>query len=357
MTDQTSGETLAGRLFEAGIGMLDLLNIYLGQRAGFYDALKDSNAGLTPTELAQAAGAHVRYAREWLEQQGTTGLLEVASDSEDPDSRRFRLTPASKEVLTEKTSLNYLMPMAEMFGSLGQHTAKLLDAYRTGGGVSWGEFGHEMREAQAAFNRPMFLNLLATEYLPSVADVHEKLSSGNGRVADIACGGGWSSIGIAKGYPNATVDGFDIDEPSVELARANAQAEGVADRVTFHNMDAAEADGTYDLVMICEALHDMPQPVPVLSAARKLAGENGTVIVMDEAVGEKFQPQSDEIERFMYGISTWVCLPDSMSHQPSVATGTVIRPGTLRKYAQEAGFADIEALPIENDFFRFYRLK
>jgi len=247
--------------------------------------------------------------------------------------------------------------MAEMFGSLGQHTSSLLEAYRTGGGVSWGEYGHEMREAQAAFNRPMYLNLLGAEYLPSVPDLHAKLTSGSpARVADIACGGGWSSIGVAKGYPNAIVDGFEIDEPSVEMARRNAEAEGVADRVTFHNMDAAEADGHYDLTLICEALHDMPQPVPVLKAAKKLAGENGIVIVMDEAVGERFEPNTNEIERFMYGISTWVCLPDSMSHQPTVATGTVIRPSTLRKYATDAGFKDIEALPIENDFFRFYRL-
>ena len=101
----------------------------------------------------------------------------------------------------------------------------------------------------------------------------------------------------------------------------------------------------------------MPQPVPILQAAARLAGDRGSVIVMDERVAEKFEAPANEIDRLMLGISTWVCLPDSMSVQPSVATGTAMRPSTFRRYAVEAGFASVEILPIENDFFRFYRLR
>ncbi len=32
------------------------------------------------------------------------------------------------------------------------------------------------------------------------------------------------------------------------------------------------------------------------------------------------------------------------------------RQDTLRRYAQEAGFPEVETLPIEHDFWRFYRL-
>jgi hypothetical protein len=34
----------------------------------------------------------------------------------------------------------------------------------------------------------------------------------------------------------------------------------------------------------------------------------------------------------------------------------VMRPSTLRAYAREAGFTDIEILPLEQDMFRFYQL-
>jgi 2-polyprenyl-3-methyl-5-hydroxy-6-metoxy-1,4-benzoquinol methylase len=358
MTIQNDTEALVGRLFQAGAGALELMNIYLGQRVGFYSALKGESKGLTPAELAKKSSTHERYAREWLEQQAAAGMLEVSQASDDPAKRRFRMPASTEEILTEPTSLNYIMPLAEVIGALGPHANKLVKAYKTGGGVSWGQFGKEAREAQAAFNRPMYMSQLGREYLPSIPDIHGKLSGGKpARVADIACGGGWSSIGIAQAYPSVHVDGFDIDGPSVKMAQKNAKAEGVADRVKFYAMDAAQATGNYDLVMICEALHDMPQPVPVLRTARKLAGGSGAVVVMDERVGEKFEVPANEIDRFMYAVSTWVCLPDSMSHQPSVATGTVMRPATLRKYATEAGFKDVEVLPIDNLFFRFYRLR
>jgi len=77
---------------------------------------------------------------------------------------------------------------------------------------------------------------------------------------------------------------------------------------------------------------------------------------MDERVAERFTAPGDEVERIMYGWSVFTCLPGAMTEKPSAATGTVMRPDTLRRYAGEAGFTTTEVLPIENDFFRFYRL-
>jgi hypothetical protein len=88
-----------------------------------------------------------------------------------------------------------------------------------------------------------------------------------------------------------------------------------------------------------------------------LAGESGAVLIMDERVGETFATERDELEGFMYGFSVLHCLPAGMAEQPSAQTGTVMRPKTLLRYAEEAGFCDLEILPIDNFFFRFYRLK
>ena len=49
-------------------------------------------------------------------------------------------------------------------------------------------------------------------------------------------------------------------------------------------------------------------------------------------------------------------LPVGKADAPSAETGTVLRPGTLGHYAQEAGFRRVEILAIGNLFFRFYRL-
>jgi 2-polyprenyl-3-methyl-5-hydroxy-6-metoxy-1,4-benzoquinol methylase len=174
----------------------------------------------------------------------------------------------------------------------------------------------------------------------------------------VGCGLGWSSIGIALAYPDATVDGYDVDGPSIEAARRNAREAGVDDRVRFHAVDAATVEeDPYDAVFAFECVHDLSDPVGVLATMRRLAGERGAVVVMDERVAETFTAPGDDVERLMYGYSLLCCLADGMAHQPSAGTGTVMRPATLRRYAVDAGFADVEILDIENDFFRFYRLR
>ena len=128
--------------------------------------------------------------------------------------------------------------------------------------------------------------------------------------------------------------------------------------MTFHHRDAGEAgiEGQSDLVCAFECIHDMPDPVSVLRTMRKLVKPGGTVLVIDENVGETFGNVGDFAERLFYGFSIALCLPDGMSHQPSVGTGTVMRPATFKKYGRDAGFSAVEILPLEHEMFRFYRL-
>lgn len=144
----------------------------------------------------------------------------------------------------------------------------------------------------------------------------------------------------------------------MDVARELAEEYGLTDRVVFHALDGARApgEGEFHLVTAFECIHDMSDPVSVLAGARRLLAEGGSMIVMDERVPEEFTGPGDPVEQLMYGISMLVCLPDGMSHQPSVGTGTVMRPDVLRGYAVDAGFTSVEVLPIEHEMFRFYRL-
>jgi ubiquinone/menaquinone biosynthesis C-methylase UbiE len=178
-------------------------------------------------------------------------------------------------------------------------------------------------------------------------------------VADIGCGTGWSSIGMALAYPKIHVDGFDMDGASITDARKNAKQADLNERVRFETRDASDPalSGQYDLVTAFECIHDMADPVGALTNMRRLAGKSGSVIIMDERAGEHFSAAGNPIEHFLYGFSILGCLPAAMTESPSAATGTVMRPKTLRWYALKAGFCDVETLPIDNDFYRFYRLK
>jgi SAM-dependent methyltransferase len=357
--DTARRDAFAERLFDAALGAYELMTVHLGDRLGYYRALAEQGPS-TPAELAAATGTAERYAREWLEQQAVAGILEVDDVAAEAAERRFNVPAAHAEVLSDRDSLAHVTPLARAGVAFAHVLPAVEEAFRSGGGVSWEDFGQLGREAQADANRPVFSNLLGAEWLPAIEDVHARLvADPPARVADVACGAGWSSIAIARAYPNVTVDGLDLDEASVELARANLAGSGVEGRVSFQHRDAGDPElaGSYQLVTVFEALHDMSQPVEVLRALRGLVAEDGAVIVMDERVADAFTAPGDEIERLMYTYSILCCLPVGLSETPSVGTGTVMRADTVRRYASEAGFADVEVLPIEHDFFRLYRLR
>ncbi len=351
-------DAFVGRIFEAGVATLDLLSVVIGDRLGLYQSLaRDGDA--TSAELAARAGIAERYAREWLEQQAATGILLVADLSVSADARRFALPAGHAEALVEPDSLYSIAPLARSVAATASVLPQLLDAYRTGGGVEWSDYGREMIEAQGDSNRPWLVNSLGSAYLPAVPDIHARLSADPpARVADIACGVGWASIAIARSYPNVRVDGFDLDPLSIELARANAASAGVSDRVTFEARDAGhpKAAGMYDLAIMVEALHDVSKPVEVLEAIRGMLAPGGTAIVVDEKTGDTFTAPADLMERMFYGYSVTCCLPAAMTDRPSAGTGTVMRPDTLRRYAEAAGFRATEIMDLEHEMLRFYRL-
>jgi SAM-dependent methyltransferase len=348
-------EAVADKLFEDLLGAFNTYAVTIGVDLGWYQALAD-NRLMTSVELAAATDTDERYAREWIEQQTVAGYLMVDDHEAAPTERRYTLSPAAAEVLTNRESLAYMAPFPGFISTLGQNLDHLIEVYRSGAGFGWHDHGDGARCGQAEANRPMFLQLLGREYLPSVGDLHTRLSAG-ARVADVGCGMGWSSIAMAQAYPHITVDGYDVDAPSVERATANAAEAGVGDRVTFHTIDVGQLDaGGYDLVAAFECIHDMADPVSVLAAMRNMAGDDGAVMVMDERVGDTFSPDAGPVEQLLYGFSLLCCLPDGRNAADSVATGTVMRRSTFEGYAAEAGFATVDVLPIENDFFRFYRL-
>ena len=342
-------DALTERLFSAAVASFDLAGVYLGHRLGWYASLA-TDGPATPTELASRTGTDARYAREWLEQQAVGGILSV-------EDGRFSMPAGHAAVLVDPVDLNHMAPLARMVAAALGRLPELVDAYRTGAGVGWESYGPDMREGQAAFNRPAFTHLLGGAWLPAVPDVHDRLRAGSARMADIGCGEGWSTVALAIAYPGARFVGIDLDRASIDAARRHAASAGVDDRVEFRHIDAAGLDGPFDAAIIIEAVHDMANPVPVLAAARAALREDGSLIVVDERVAHTFTAPGDDVERFMYGWSITTCLPDGRSRQPSRATGTVMRAATVREYGAEAGFATVEVLPIENDFFRFYQLR
>ncbi|MGQ0844073.1 MAG: class I SAM-dependent methyltransferase [Sporichthyaceae bacterium] len=352
----TDRDALVERLFEATVGALELFGVHLGVRLGLYETLAKVGSVCSP-ELAGHTGLDERYLREWLEQQAVAGFLTVEDASVGPRERRFVLPAAHAAVLSDATDPAHVAPFAPLVVGIAGALPKVVEAFRTGAGVPYAEYGPDMREGQAAINRPAFLAEMAG-WLEAIPALHDALSTPGARLADVGCGHGWSSLAIARAYPTLTVDGVDLDEASIAAAQARPPEPEVAGRLSFAVKDAAalREGGPYAAVTIFEALHDMSDPVGVLRTVRAALAEGGRALIVDERVADVFTAPGDAVERVMYGWSVSHCLPASRADSPSEALGTALRASTVQDLADRAGFAACEVLGIENDFFRFYLL-
>ncbi len=346
-------EELVQRMGVATLGVFDVASIYLGVKLGLYQSLADDGPA-TSAELSGRTGTDERLVREWLEQQGATELLDATRDGE---GWRFALPPDHAAVLLDPDAPDGIAgSVLSLVADLAQ-VPRLVESFRTGVGIPYADYGPDEAEGQARGTRPVYRAEIES-WLAAVPELAERLASGTARVLDIGCGVGWSSVCMAQAHPGLVVDGVDLDPRSIEAAQQVAESEGVADRVTFELRDAATLAGAgYDLATMFEMLHDLARPVEALRAARAALDEGGVVLVADEPCGEAFAGPADEQERRHYGYSVLHCLPASMTEPGSAATGTLIRPDIVRRYAGEAGFTSVEVLPVESVAFRLYLLR
>ncbi|MFC7657550.1 methyltransferase domain-containing protein [Pseudonocardia benzenivorans] len=350
-TPDQVAEQLAGRILEAGLGAFELLTIGLGDRLGLYRGLAAGPA--TAPELAARTGVDARYVREWCEQQATAAILDVDDPAAAPDQRRYALPMGAEAVLLDPDSPANVLPLAGSLESAGRVMPAVERAYRTGGcavrrlrrppragRVQPGRL-HRPPRVRVAARRPRSRGSAARGRVRRRAGLRRRL-------------GGHRT---GPGFPAATVDAFDVDPASVEAARRNAAEAGVADRVRFVVADVTDPalTGDHAGVLAFEMIHDLADPVAALRTARRLT--HGPVVVMDENAADEFAVPGGPLDRLFYAASVLHCLPVGRCTEPSAATGIVMRPATLRRYAAEAGFTDVVDLPIEDPMFRFYRLE
>ncbi len=349
--DQQKIDGFAERIFNEVNGAMSTLNLYLGHRLNLYKAIADAGA-VTPSQLAKQTNYSERYLREWLECMASGGYLD-----HNPATGSFGLPPEHAAILLDRDNRAYAIPFVCYIPSFASVLPELIKAFRTGGGVPYERYGADLLEAIGMGNRPMFINDYATKWIPAMPDIEGKLKAG-GRVGEVGCGLGWSSIALARAFPKTHIDAIDVDPISIEEARRNAKQAGVAKHIAFYlgPIEESPLKGPYDLVTAFECVHDMAYPVKALQRMREMVAPNGAVLVADEAVGETLDENRNSFGHLMYNFSVLHCLPQAMVFPDSVATGAVMSPSTLGTFAKHAGFTKVEVLPIQNPLWRFYRL-
>jgi 2-polyprenyl-3-methyl-5-hydroxy-6-metoxy-1,4-benzoquinol methylase len=356
-----AARALSVRLFMGALATQEALAAYLGVKLGLYELLRDQGPATAP-ELAATAGLAPRYVREWLEQQAVSGLLAIDDPGRPDDERRYRLPPGHEKVLTASEDPLSLVSTALLpLGGVAAALPELLAAFRTGGGVPDAVYGDDWRQGHGGANRAVFTHMFSGWLRALVPDHYRRLSAAPARIADLGCGAGWASIALARAFPKARIDGYDLDAESVAEAAKNAATAGVGDRVTVRVGDALDPtvtgpDGRYDLVCVLDTLHEVAHPVELLAAARRLRAPEGGVVVMDARVAPTFTAPGDEVERFQYATSLLHCLPAGLAEEGSAGTGTVLRPSAVTALATAAGFRSARTFDAPDRFHRLYRL-
>lgn len=349
--DKKKTDDFSNRILNEINSGLSCLNLYLGHKLKLFEKMGESG-WISSSDLAEQTGYNKRYLKEWLNCMVVNDYVEY-----DEKDDTYYLPLEHHFALNELDDPNYVSAFLCWIPSLAGVLNPLMKAFETGSGVPYVVYGTDTLEAVGMGNRPMFVNDFVSSWIPKLPDIQKRLEKG-ANVADIGCGVGWSSISLARAFPKVTIDAYDLDEASINQARINAKSEGVEKQITFHLKAAEDIDSEhkYDLVCAFECIHDMAYPVRALRRIKEMTIEGGAVFVSDEAAGETLKDNSNFLGRFLYNFSVLHCLPQAMVFPDSAKTGTIMSVSIMKRYAESAGFTEVEVLPIENPFWRFYRL-
>ena len=306
--------------------------VVIGERLGLYKAL--AAGPMTPSELAARTQTDERYLREWLASQAAGGYITY-----DDATKKFSLTEEQAFALANEDSPAYLPGAFELaLGSLAA-VPRIAESFRTGAGMGWHEHADGVFHGCEKFFRPGYAANLVTSWIPALQDVKQRLDSG-GRVADVGCGKGASTILMAKAFPKSRFFGFDYHDKSVEAAREAAKREGVADRVTFEVSKAKEFPGKdYDFVAVFDCLHDMGDPVGAAGHVRRSLSNNGTWMIVEPFANDQLKDNLNPVGRVYYSFSTLLCTPCSRSQEVGLCLGAQAGESRIREVVTSAGFS------------------
>ena len=304
--DQEKFTRMLSRVSEALSGTLVMQMCFIGDRLGLFKDLAERGPA-TSDQFAERNGIVARYALEWLSAMVAAQYLDY-----DPTGRIFRMPKEHAPVLAEEGSAKFMSGIFQMLPALQTGAPQIIEAFKEGGGVSKEHFDDNYWTGMERCTGRWYEHHLLPDWIGLLPDLKAKLDRG-GRVADIGCGRGQALIKLAQAFPNARFEGFDVFAPSIGRAEANAADAAVTDRVRFQRKDAAEAlDGTYDLVICVDALHEFPNIPATLTSIRNALGPDGVFLLHEVNVGEKLEDNISPRGAMFYSVSVLYCLSENL---------------------------------------------
>jgi 2-polyprenyl-3-methyl-5-hydroxy-6-metoxy-1,4-benzoquinol methylase len=335
MVDEAKLNEFIGQMLGDLGGALSVSMVRMGDRLGLYKALHTHGA-MTSAELASKADVAERYAREWLSHQAASGYL-----SYDSKSGRFTLPAEQAMVFAEPDSPVCMQGGFDVAMAMMQNQALVEPAFRTGKGVGWGDQSQCLFCAVGRFFRPGYHNNLVASWLPALDGMMARLQRG-AMVADVGCGHGFSTVVMAKAFPNSTFVGYDFHPKSVAQAREHAKQHGVTANTRFEVALASEFSGRdLDLVTCFDCLHDMGDPVGAARHVRQTLKPDGRWMIVEPIAGDRLEDNLNPVSRLYYAGSTLICIPTSLDQPVGAALGAQAGFARLSSVIREGGFREV----------------
>ncbi len=339
--DNDAVKQFAFKVWSYKMGEQVSLMIHLGDRLGLYRVLNGTGP-MTSEAVAAETGLDERFVREWLLGQAASKLIERHDDG------RFQLTEVQAAVLADEDGSLAFAAGAFRGGTDPGGVDALVESFRTGIGVTYEQQGTAAAAGLARMTGPWSRLALTSVILPALDGVVSKLESG-ATVIDIGCGAGVTATTIGATYPASRCIGYDPSAVAIELARERVAESGLDNVELVHAAaEALPADGSADLVLCFDCLHDMPRPDLALAAIRAAMADDGTLLIKDiRSTGDFDTDRKNPLLALFYGFSVASCLQSARSEPGGMGLGTLgLYPGKMQELVTEAGFGSF----VEHDF-------
>lgn len=327
---------LVGKMLGDLGGAFSVPTVRIGYRLGLFRSLFTDGAA-TAGELAGRLGLAERYVKEWALAQAANGYVTF-----EPSAERFSLSPEQAMVFAIEDSPLYLAGAFDLAAAMVEGEGKVEAGFRTGEGVAWGDSSGCLFCAVGAFFRPGYVNGIVQSWLPALDGMLPRLETG-AKVADVGCGVGFSTLLMAKAFPNSRFVGYDFHAPSIEQANTHAAAHGLGDRVRFEAVAAKDiAEQEFDLVTMFDCLHDMGDPRGCAGHVRSLLKEDGAWMIVEPIAGDDPAANiGNPVSRLYYNASTMICVPTSLAQEVGEALGAQAGEAKLTEILTTAGFGRV----------------
>jgi len=340
--DKQKAKEALDQVFRDMAGAMTAGMVHVGVKTGLFRAMA-GKGGLSLSQVVELSKLQPRYVEEWLKGMVASGYL-----SYDPAAQTYTLSEEHAYFLASDETDHFVGGLFAMVPPLLRVAPEVVKAFAEGGGVQFEHFGPDCVSAIDLINRGQYETRLADYWLKSLPDAAARLAAG-GRALDVGCGSGAVCGALAKAFPKAQVIGIDPDEASIGKARAHFP-QGKFLAVTTSDMSRGEG---FDLITLCDVLHDLAEPLKTLQEIRALLKPDGTLFMVEPKAADKLEENRNPVAATFYGFSVFHCMTQSLA-RGGPGLGTCLGPAATEALVRQAGYTRFQRLDIKSLTNLFY---